>query len=211
MNARFAKASDCVENEPMTTDKMHAENTHQSDHRPAQRRSTKGHLPLAGRFWRGIYLLWGRFVCSVGNAWRRLRKASLPDYVVITLRGDLRERDPERPWFVDFLPGYHPPQTIESLQGALDRIADDPDVRGVVFLFKDASISLAQAQSLAALFERFRRWSLERNGRRQAQRIVAFIEQGTGGALMAASAVRRKRGATRRPRTLQSASGAMIT
>lgn len=116
-----------------------------------------------------------------------MRKASLPDYVVITLQGDLRERDPERPWYVDFLPGYHPPQTLESLQRALDRIADDPDVRGVVLFFKDASISLAQAQSLADLFERFRRRSLERNGQRQAQRIIAFIEQGSSGALMAAS------------------------
>lgn len=188
MDVRFAKASNCVENEPMTTYEMSTENTHQPEHHLAQRRSAKGHFPLANRFWQGAYLLWGRFVCSVGNAWRRLRKASLPDYVVITLQGDLRERDPERPWFVDFLPGYHPPQTLESLQRALDRIADDPDVRGVVFLFKGASISLAQAQSLAALFERFRRWSLERDGRRQAQRIVAFIEQGTSGALMAASA-----------------------
>lgn len=188
MNTRFAKALSCVENEPMMTDEARTENTHRPAYGQTQRRTKKGRPSPTIRFWRGAYRVWGRLFCGVANAWRRLRRGSLPDYVVITLRGDLQERDPERPWFFDFLPGYRPPQTLESLQRAFDRIADDPDVRGVLLLFKDASISLAQAQSLAALFERFRRWSLERNGRRQAQRIVAFVEQGTTAALMAASA-----------------------
>jgi protease IV len=131
---------------------------------------------------------WQQMTCVIANTRRRLYKRRLPDYVVITIDGELQERDPETPWYYDFVPGYRGAQTIEGLHRVLDRVADDPDVRGVLFLFKGASISLAQAQSLIALFERFRRWSVERNRRDMAQRIVIFVEQCSPSALVAASA-----------------------
>lgn len=131
--------------------------------------------------------VWQRMTCTLANYRRRLFKRRLPDYIVITIDGELRERDPETPWYYHFLPVYRGPQTIEGLQRALRRIADDPDVRGILFLFKGATISLAQAQSLATLFERFRHWSVEHSGRTTAQQIVVYVEQCSSSALVAAS------------------------
>lgn len=136
----------------------------------------------------GLGATWQQTTCVIANTRRRLYRRRLPDYVVITIDGELQERDPETPWYYDFVPGYRGAQTIEGLHRVLDRVADDPDVRGVLFLFKGASISLAQAQSLIVLFERFRRWSVERNRRDAAQRIVIFVEQCSPSALVAASA-----------------------
>lgn len=124
----------------------------------------------------------------LSNLRRRWLKRRLPDYVVVTLDGELLERNPETAWYYDFIPGYRGPQTLESIHRILDRVADDPDVRGVLFLFKDATLTLAQAQSLTALFERFRQWSLARNHRATAQRLVVYVEQCSPSALVAASA-----------------------
>ena len=136
-------------------------------------------------------MTWQRLTCALANYRRRLLKRRLPDYVVVTIDGELRERDPETPWYYDFVPGYRGAQTIEGLQRVLRRVADDPDVRGVLFLFKGAAISLAQAQNLAVLFERFRRWSNERGGRAATQQIVIYVEDCTPSALVAASAADR--------------------
>ncbi len=159
---------------------------------------TQTHQPIDGKrvsTWKRIGgaagMAWQRLTCVLGNYRRRLLKRRLPDYVVITIDGDLRERDPEMPWYFDFLPGYRSAQTIESLQRVLRRVADDPDVRGVLFLFKGAAISLAQAQNLAALFDRFRRWSGEYGGRTAAQQIVIYVEDCSPSALVAASAADR--------------------
>jgi protease-4 len=126
--------------------------------------------------------------CGFSNTRRRWLKRRLPDYVVITIGGALLERDPELPWYYDFIPGYRGPQTLEGLQRVLSGVADDPDVRGVLLLFKGATLSLAQAQSLTALFDRFRRRSAERGGRDAAQRIVVYVEHCSPSALVAASA-----------------------
>lgn len=124
----------------------------------------------------------------LSNVRRRWLKRRLPDYVVVTLGGELLERDPETPWYYDFMPGYRRPQSVEGLRRVFDRVADDPDVRGVLLLFKGATLSLAQAQSLTALFDRFRQWSLARNHRERAQRIVVYVEHCSPSALVAASA-----------------------
>lgn len=130
---------------------------------------------------------WERLSCALANTRRRLFKHRLPDYVVITIDGELKERDPVLPWYYDLLPGNRGGQSIEGLQRVLDRVADDPDVKGVLFLFKGASLSLAQAQSLGALFERFRRWSLERTSRSSPQQIIVHVEECSPSALVAAS------------------------
>ena len=138
--------------------------------------------------WRWLALAGEHMLQRFSNLRRRWFKRRLPDFVVVTLDGELLERDPQTPWYYDFAPGYRRPQTLEGVRRMLDRVADDPDVRGVLFLFKGATLSLAQAQSLTALFERFRQWSLARNRRTTAQRIVVYVEQCSPSALVAASA-----------------------
>lgn len=142
--------------------------------------------------WKRLRLLsgvaWQRLSCALANTRRKLYRRQLPDYVVITIDGELQERDPVLPWYYDFLPGYRGGQSIEGVYRVLDRVADDPDISGVIFLFKGASISLAQAQSLVALFERFRRWSIERNPRPVSQRLIVHVEECSPSALVAASA-----------------------
>jgi protease-4 len=118
-------------------------------------------------------------------------KRRLPDYVVIRLSGDLLEREPHLPWYYDWVPGYAPPPSIESIREALRRVAGDPKVRGVVFLFQGATLSLAQAQSLAALFRRFHEWDHARNSggvNARAKRIIVYLEEMTGAAYAAAAA-----------------------
>jgi len=138
--------------------------------------------------WRWLATAGEHTLHRLSNLRRRWFKRRLPDFVVVTLDGELLERDPQTPWYYDFAPGYRRPQTLEGLRRMLDRVADDPDVRGVLFLFKGATLSLAQAQSLTALFDRFRQWSLARNRRTSAQRIVVYVEQCSPSALVAASA-----------------------
>ena len=160
---------------------MHTESTH-----PQPR--THAAFSWWTRFWHRLGATGQHALCRLSNTRRHWFKRRLPDYVAITLDGELLERDPETPWYYDFVPGYRGPQTLEGIRRVLDRVADDPDVRGVLFMFKGATLSLAQAQSLTALFERFRGWSLARNHREAAQRIVVYVEQCSPSALVAASA-----------------------
>ena len=64
----------------------------------------------------------------------------LPDYVVMTITGDLLEREPQVPWYYDYLPMYTTPLSIEYIRRVLQRVADEPNVRGIVFLFKGTTI-----------------------------------------------------------------------
>ncbi len=48
--------------------------------------------------------------------------------------------------------------SIESLTEAFRQVAGDPDVRGIVLIVRGSGLGLTQAQSMAALFERFRQW-----------------------------------------------------
>jgi protease-4 len=174
----FAKVADWIENDGMIIETT----TRRQDATGAKRLS----------IWRRIRnktgAIWQRLICSLSNQRRRLFKRHLPNYVVITIDGELRERDPETPWYYDFLPGYRAPQTIEGVQRVLRRVADDPDVHGVLFLLKGAAITLAQAQNLAAIFDRFRRWSVEQSDRTIAQQVAVYVEQCSPSALVAASA-----------------------
>lgn len=124
--------------------------------------------------------LWQRLICWLFNLRRGWGRRRWPDYVVFTLEGDLAERTPVQPWYYSWLPFAQTPITFESLTDALRPVAQDPNVCGVLFLVKGASLSMAQAQSLAALFERFRRWDRESNGQRAGFRpkeVIVFLEQ----------------------------------
>ncbi len=95
------------------------------------------------------------------------------------------------PWYYDYLPMYSTPLSIEYIRRVLQRVADEPNVRGIVFLFKGTTISLAQAQSLAALFRRFHEWDHARNSggvNARAKRIIVYLEDMTGASYAAAAA-----------------------
>jgi protease-4 len=133
----------------------------------------------------------GALVRAILNGRRQLFKRRLPDYVVIKLSGDLLERKPQMPWYYDWLPGYAPQPSIESIRQALQRVAGDPAVRGVLFLFQGITLSLAQAQSLAALFRRFHEWDRTHNSgsvNARAKRIVVYLEEISGASFAAAAA-----------------------
>ncbi|MBW7883721.1 MAG: signal peptide peptidase SppA [Caldilineaceae bacterium] len=133
-------------------------------------------LSRRGRITAALGSGWQRLVCGLANLRRRLLYRRLPDYVVFTVDSELAERDPDIPWPLSLLPLYHRPVTLEALYQALGRVAADPDVKGVIFLFKGGALSLARAQSLATLFARFRSWCQESPGQR-TKSIVVYIEQ----------------------------------
>ena len=128
------------------------------------------------RLVRGIAWLWQACGCLVANGVRRLSKGSWADYVLFELSGPLLERTPQRPRYLNIVSRGKPALTVEALHDALRRIAADPDVRGVMILIKGAQVSLAQAQSLADLFARFRGWSGELNPSAAAKEVVVYLE-----------------------------------
>ena len=114
------------------------------------------------------------------------------DYAVIRLDHAIAERAPDIPWYYAYLPNFKPPMSLEYLHEALERIAYDPDLRGVIFLLKGPTLSLAQAQSLAALFTRFRGWdSRHRRAGAAAKKIIVHLEQSNAATYVVAAAADR--------------------
>jgi protease IV len=135
-----------------------------------------------GKVFAWLGRLWQELICWLHNRRRYLLRGRRPDYVVFTLEGELVERTPIQPRLYSLLPFFQTPLTLESLTAAMRHIAQDPDVRGVLFLVKGAQLSLAQAQSLSDLFGRFRRWDHEfRQGERShpPKEVVVYLEQGS--------------------------------
>ena len=143
------------------------------------------------RLVRGIVWLWQACGCLLANGVRRLSKGSWADYVLFELSGPLLERTPQRPRYLNIVSRGKPALTVEALHDALRRIAEDPDVRGVVILVKGAQISLAQAQSLADLFARFRGWSGEHSTGAEAKEVVVYLETCAGAEYVVAAAADR--------------------
>ena len=142
------------------------------------------------RLLRGLSLLWLVCVCRFANLLRRLFKGARADYVLFELSGPLPELTPQRPWFLALGPLGRPTLTVESLHAALRQIAEDPDVRGALFLVKGSQISLAQAQTLADLFDRFRGWSRALYPG-AAKEVVVYLESCGGAEYMMAAAADR--------------------
>ncbi len=142
------------------------------------------------RLMRGLSLLWLVCVCRLANLLRGLFKGARADYVMFELSGPLPELAPQRPWFLALGPLGRPTLTVESLHGALRQIAEDPDVRGALFLVKGSQISLAQAQTLADLFDRFRGWSRALYPE-AAKEVVVHLESCGGAEYMMAAAADR--------------------
>ncbi len=138
----------------------------------------------------GIAQLWQRLICALFNLRRRLRRKQLPDYLIFVLDQALAEREPDTPWWHAYIPGRKAPLTLEYLTTALERIAGDPAIKGVIFLGKGPTLSLAQAQSLAMLFQRFRQWdqAYHQPAPGQGKRILFHLEQVTTPLYVAACA-----------------------
>jgi protease-4 len=126
-----------------------------------------------------IGAMWRRAGVAISNARRRLFHSHLADYVVIELVGALEERTPDTPWWYSFLPGYRPALSLENIDAALSAIAVDPDVTGVVFLFRGVELRLTQAQSFIACVDRFRARDKELHAAsgRPAKQVIAYLEQ----------------------------------
>ena len=132
---------------------------------------------------------WDRLGCSLANMRRSMLRGRLADYAVIHLDHEISERAPSFPWYYAYLPNFRPPLSLEYVHDALHRIALDPDIRGVIFFMKGPTLSLSQAQSLAALFTRFRRWDGQHRGLGKApKQIIVHLEQTTVATYVVAAA-----------------------
>lgn len=170
----------------------------ESDWQPGQdeqgtpRRRARAWQRGAAAFVGGLGRTWEQFLCGWSNSLRRLRRGRLPDYVVIVLDHAVSERAPVVPWYYAYLPGLKLPLSLEYLHKALRRVAGDPDVRGVVFLMRGPSLSLAQAQSLAQLFDRFRAWDSQwRRANATPKQVIVHLEQVGAAAYVVACAADR--------------------
>ncbi len=121
---------------------------------------------------------WQRFRVGVHNLRRRLLRRKGSDWPMLMLTGGLNERAPQQPWYMNWLPGSAPPLSLQGLSRALRAIAGDPETKGVLIFCRDLSLSLAKAQSLAALLARFSEWDRHYHAAagRPAKQIRIYLE-----------------------------------
>jgi protease IV len=132
---------------------------------------------------------WDRLGCSLANMRRAMLRGRLADYAEIHIDHEISERAPNSPWYYAYLPNVRLPLSLEYLHDALHHIALDPDIRGVIFFMKGPTLSLSQAQSLAALFARFRRWDGQHRRLGKApKQIIVHLEQTTAATYVVAAA-----------------------
>lgn len=101
----------------------------------------------------------------LANRRRQMPHNTPPDYVMLDVTGDFVERDELQPWPLRLLPQTRKP-SIEGFRHALELIAEDPLVKGVVLRIRDLNSGLATVQSLRYIVQRFRRSS---------KRVVAYV------------------------------------
>jgi len=99
-----------------------------------------------------------RLAIWLANRRRQLLRGRLPDYVVFEIADSISERAPVEPFIYQFIPGRRSTMSLESLSEAFRKVAGDPAIGGIVLIVRGPSLSLTQAQSMVALFERFRGW-----------------------------------------------------
>jgi protease-4 len=149
--------------------------------------SSSADLAWYAQFLTFIVFSWQRLLCAGSNLRRRLFLRRLTAYPILRLEGDLLERTPDAPWYYAFLPMYTAPLSLEAIDAALQRIAGDPDVAGVLFQCTDCTPSLAQAQSLRSLLDRFRAADRRLCPAGPPKRIVFHLEQVTAPLYVAAA------------------------
>ncbi|MGD2050201.1 MAG: signal peptide peptidase SppA, partial [Chloroflexota bacterium] len=85
---------------------------------------------------------------------RKIRRLSL-DYVVLTVSGPLPERsEPPRSFIQRLLPLPSGPLSMQELNRRFGRIADAPNVKGVVLVFQGLSAGMATLQNFRRSIER---------------------------------------------------------
>ncbi|MGD9049356.1 MAG: S49 family peptidase, partial [Anaerolineae bacterium] len=94
---------------------------------------------------------------TITNFLRGLRQRRL-DYVVLRIAGRYPERTvhPRRRFPLSLLPWPPPPPSVQAFNEALDRLACDPRVKGVILIISDLSAGPATVSSLRQAIQRFR-------------------------------------------------------
>lgn len=92
--------------------------------------------------------------CLLQNGWRRLLRRRV-DYVYLELSGLLPEWS-AAPSLLRRLLRTSQPATLQTLRQQLQRIADDPQTRGVVLVLRDFNPGWATVESLRAALQDFR-------------------------------------------------------
>ncbi len=141
-----------------------------------------------GALWQLWRRVWVHLICDFYNLRRRIFRGRMAEFPVITLDGPITERVASVPWFYAYLPNFSVPMSLQFLNKALRRMAEDPDLKGVIFLVKSPQLSLAQAQSIALKFGRFRTWDRAANPGAMPKRIIVHMEQAGAATFMLAAA-----------------------
>ena len=104
------------------------------------------------------------FARYLANRRRSMPNNQPPDYVLLDVTGAFVERDELQPWPLRLLPQTRKP-SLEGFRHALDLIAEDTMVKGVVLKIHQLDCALATVQSLRYIVQRFRR---------SGKRVVAY-------------------------------------
>jgi protease-4 len=126
----------------------------------AQRKKRPGYLAVLVQkifaFWRGLRYGFTRGRIGFRNQLRKIRRLTI-DYVIIPVGGPLPERsETPRGLIRRLLPLPAEPLSMQELNYQLQRIADAPNVKGIVLLFQGLSAGMATLQNLRRSIERFR-------------------------------------------------------
>ncbi len=98
------------------------------------------------------------------NRRRTMPNNQPPDYVLLDVTGAFVERDELQPWPLRLLPQTRKP-SLEGFRHALDLVAEDSMVKGVVLKIHQLDCALPTVQSLRYIIQRFRR---------SGKRVVAY-------------------------------------
>ncbi len=113
----------------------------------------------------------------VANAWSRLRRGQIPDYIRIDLGEKVLERTAPRPFLWRRFASGPEPQSLEELRRLLLAIARDPRPRGIVLRVDRTDLSLVRAQNLASLLGECRQVSQQHRDRHAPLQIVCYLFQ----------------------------------
>jgi protease-4 len=105
------------------------------------------------------------FARAVRNLWRRLRRRRI-DWVRLTISGPLPELADAPSWWQRRFQGAVPPLSLLGLRRRLERLADDPQVRGVLIVVKDLSAGWAAIEGLHEALRTYRD---------AGKRVVAYL------------------------------------
>ena len=114
----------------------------------------------------GIVIVWFvNLLRALGNLWRRMLRRHV-DYVRIEIGGTLPEFAPASPWWQRRFLQRSTPASLQGLRRQLQRIAADPQVRGVILRINGLAAGWATLQSLRDAIAQFRAGG---------KRVVAYL------------------------------------